>query len=295
MGKRKKNRGKSGSSKPPQLDLDYNPFAGLKGQRDEMRAQATAAKEAEERARVARAREAEEARQRARPMVAAEQYVARGNVQMTDEEMFEAAVKGLDRSQVSAGKYGDGGPLTSHVLPPKPEPPKQTDPYGDADDLFAREFGGDVRRVEDKYFVAEAATKLDIDALYKFRQRSETAKGPSREALLAELLQQGGPSLSRAQIQILEQGQRREKQHGKLPVINLRGMSQSTALHALENGIGGRQYLRVITGKGLQSAGEPVLKKALVVWCLSHGVGWAPELYSDGTFGSFVIHKPKKR
>ena len=51
-----------------------------------------------------------------------------------------------------------------------------------------------------------------------------------------------------------------------------------------------QRYLRVITGKGVQSAGEPVLKRALVIWCMSHDIPWAPELLSDGSFGSFVIH-----
>ena len=294
MGKRKKAGGAGKTSKPPKLDLDYNPFSALGGMRDKMRTEATAQSAAAERARAQRAQMAAQAAERAQPLVASDAWVRTGAVHMSDEELFEAALNGMDSRQITAGKYGDGGPGVAHVLPPAPAPEVSDDPYARDDMLFAREFGGDVRLVEDKYHVAEAAARLDIDALYKLRQRTD-ASGPTREALLADLLGPSGPTLSRAQIRLLEDAQRREKKDGFLPELNLRGMSESVALHALENGLRGRAYARVITGKGLQSAGEPVLKQALVVWCLSHGVQWAPELFSDGSFGSFVVHQVKKK
>jgi hypothetical protein len=296
MGKRKKRGAKGGASKkPPQLDLDYNPFAGLKGQRDQLRAETTAQKAAEEKARADRARIARQAQMRSEPMVASKQWVETGAVQMTDEQLFEAALSGIDVAQIHAGKYGGAGPSVSHVLPPAPpKPDLGDDPYAGADDLFSREFGGDVRLVDDKYHVVEAAARLDVDALYKFRQRKE-GTGATREDLLEELLCVGGPTLSREQIRLIEDARRWEKKHRALHELNLRGMSETVALHAVEVGLRGRTYVRVITGKGLQSAGEPVLKRALVVWCLSHQVAWAPELFSDGSFGSFVIRQSKKK
>ncbi len=294
MGKRKKSSAKV-SRKPPKLDLDYNPFAGLKGQRDQMRAESTAQQEAEDRARAQRARIAQEAQERAAPMVGSARWVETGSVEMTDEELFEAALSGIDTAQIHAGKFGGVGPSVAHVLPPAPaKPDLGDDPYAAADDLFTREFGGDVRLVDDKYYVAEAASKLDVDALYKFHQRIE-GPGITREALLDDLLGATGPTLTREQIRLIEDGVRWEKKHGPMPEVNLRRMSESVALSALETGVRGRSYVRVITGKGLASAGEPVLKRALVVWCLSHQVAWAPELFSDGSFGSFVLHQSKKR
>jgi hypothetical protein len=57
----------------------------------------------------------------------------------------------------------------------------------------------------------------------------------------------------------------------------------------------GRPFLRVITGKGLQSAAEPVLKVSLVQWCVAMSFRFAPEVLQDGSFGSFIVHVPRSK
>lgn len=86
---------------------------------------------------------------------------------------------------------------------------------------------------------------------------------------------------------------------GRLPTLRIRGLRREPALElvaafvARERAAGSR-YLRIITGKGLGSPGDPVLKEALAEWCASlageqHVVAWAPELGADGEFGAIVI------
>lgn len=86
---------------------------------------------------------------------------------------------------------------------------------------------------------------------------------------------------------------------GRLPTLRIRGLRREPALElvaafvARERAAGSR-YLRIITGKGLGSPGDPVLKEALAEWCASlageqHVVAWAPELGPDGEFGAIVV------
>ncbi len=86
---------------------------------------------------------------------------------------------------------------------------------------------------------------------------------------------------------------------GRLPTLRIRGLRREPALElvaafvARERAAGSR-YLRIITGKGLGSPGDPVLKEALAEWCASlageqHVVAWAPELAPDGEFGAIVV------
>lgn len=50
---------------------------------------------------------------------------------------------------------------------------------------------------------------------------------------------------------------------------------------------------RVVPGKGVESRGEPVLKRAVLEWCRGPGRaivrGWAPELDPYGEWGSMVL------
>lgn len=86
---------------------------------------------------------------------------------------------------------------------------------------------------------------------------------------------------------------------GPLPTLRIRGLRREPALEqvaafvARERAAGSR-YLRIITGKGLGSPGEPVLKEALAEWCASHAgerhvLAWAPEIGADGEFGAIVV------
>ena len=61
---------------------------------------------------------------------------------------------------------------------------------------------------------------------------------------------------------------------------------------ALRRAVGDR-IVRVITGKGIGSPGEPVLKAAVVAWCAGEGADvvreWAPERERDGCYGALIL------
>lgn len=86
---------------------------------------------------------------------------------------------------------------------------------------------------------------------------------------------------------------------GALPTLRLRGLRRDAALEQLATFVAreraaGVRYLRIVTGKGLGSPGEPVLKDALAEWCASaegerHVDAWAPELDRLGEYGAVIV------
>lgn len=88
------------------------------------------------------------------------------------------------------------------------------------------------------------------------------------------------------------------RRRSPLPTLRIRGLRRQAALVALEDFISlqqaaGRRYVRVITGKGIGSPGEPVLKRLLVVWCDGEGARLvrelAPEREASLEFGGFIL------
>lgn len=92
---------------------------------------------------------------------------------------------------------------------------------------------------------------------------------------------------------------------GRLPTLRVRGLRREPALELVaafvaRERLAGARYLRIVTGKGLGSPGEPVLKEALAEWFASqageqHVVAWAPELDVDGEFGAIVVQLRARR
>ncbi|MCY1007470.1 Smr/MutS family protein [Nannocystis pusilla] len=86
---------------------------------------------------------------------------------------------------------------------------------------------------------------------------------------------------------------------GRLPTLRLRGLRREPAVEALaafaaRERMAGTRYVRVVTGKGLGSPGDPVLKEALAEWCASVAgeaevAAWAPELDVRGEYGSVIL------
>ncbi|MBZ5714457.1 Smr/MutS family protein [Nannocystis pusilla] len=86
---------------------------------------------------------------------------------------------------------------------------------------------------------------------------------------------------------------------GRLPTLRLRGLRREPALAALAAFVARERaarsrYVRVVTGKGLGSPGDPVLKEALAEWCASAAgeaevAAWAPELDVRGEYGSVIL------
>lgn len=86
---------------------------------------------------------------------------------------------------------------------------------------------------------------------------------------------------------------------GRLPTLRLRGLRREPALVALAAFVARERaarsrYVRVVTGKGLGSPGDPVLKEAVAEWCASAAgeaevSAWAPELDVRGEYGSVIL------
>ncbi|MDC0715411.1 Smr/MutS family protein [Nannocystis bainbridge] len=86
---------------------------------------------------------------------------------------------------------------------------------------------------------------------------------------------------------------------GRLPTLRLRGLRREPALEALiafvtRERAARSRYVRIVTGKGLGSPGDPVLKETLALWCASSAgeadvVAWAPEVDVRGEYGSVIL------
>ena len=88
MGRRKKRRSGAGE-KPaaPSTEMEHRPFAGLASRRAALQKESAQAKERAAQEKAARARSAREAAEQGRPMVAAQEWVQRGAVEMSDEDL----------------------------------------------------------------------------------------------------------------------------------------------------------------------------------------------------------------
>lgn len=79
-----------------------------------------------------------------------------------------------------------------------------------------------------------------------------------------------------------------------LPTLNLRRLERLPALAHLDMFIHAcrqqrARFVRVITGKGIESRAEPVIKREVLGWCSEQGLGSAPELDVHGEWGALII------
>jgi DNA-nicking Smr family endonuclease len=107
------------------------------------------------------------------------------------------------------------------------------------------------------------------------------------------------PQLRPEQAQLLERARRRGA-----ATVNLRHLDRATALRHLELFVHACQarrvrFCRVITGKGIGSVGEPVLKRAVLEWCRGPGRTrvreWAPQLDPHGEWGVLLVRLSSAR
>jgi DNA-nicking Smr family endonuclease len=282
----------------PDAKLAHNPFADkLRDRQREHRA--ALRQEAERAAQETRRREAAAAAAAAqeRTFLAEARWRRGESVQMTDEELFQAALEGLDPVRIERGKYSGAGPVTAHIQARPPQAEEK--PYEREARIFSMEFDfSEVERIESNRYLPEPPTRAELDQLYRFAQRDhKQAPTDSREALVEAVVGHNAPPLRAEQKRLLEDA-RAASREGRLRELNLRLHDRDTALQrieaqahrAVEDGL---RYLRVITGKGLQSQGEPVLKRALAEWCVAKEVEFTPEPLPDGTFGSFLLRLPR--
>lgn len=86
-----------------------------------------------------------------------------------------------------------------------------------------------------------------------------------------------------------------ERARGRnLPCVNLRRLEREPALRHLELFVAACReqrvrYVRVITGKGIESRAEPVLKRAVLGWCLDARLTGVPELDEHGEWGALIV------
>jgi hypothetical protein len=91
---------------------------------------------------------------------------------------------------------------------------------------------------------------------------------------------------------------------GELPTLRIRGLGRADARVRLEDFVSlhraaGRAYIRVITGKGVGSPGEPVLKHLVAAWCAGAGAaevrGLAPEREASLEYGALILQLRRAR
>lgn len=80
--------------------------------------------------------------------------------------------------------------------------------------------------------------------------------------------------------------------------LNLRHQNRKTALDQLRRAVAqmrrlDQRYLRIITGKGIGSAGAPVLRQEVIHWCSlqanRHALQWTPEAENSREYGAILV------
>lgn len=103
-------------------------------------------------------------------------------------------------------------------------------------------------------------------------------------------------AMTASQKQLLRDVRRYESRYGIVITLKLRGMTLNAAMSRLDEFIAScihekKAYALVICGKGLGSAGEPVIKNRTIEYLRSDKrvIEYAPVLNNDGDFGSIYL------
>jgi len=210
---------------------------------------------------------------------------------VTPEEFMRRAFEETDRVAFYDGKYQGIAPAPEGVrVAPAEAQSTASDPFGDAapvvdnDDVLFFEFGG-----------AGATPMEQRDKYAELREHVATAAYWPSEQQLAQLTNEDlhEPNLTKEQRALL-----RRSRKGGIEAYNIRHKTRVEALAEVEAFVriaraNGTRFVRIITGKGRNSEGPPVLKPALIAWCQSEGAPmvahWAPETDLSGDYGSVVL------
>lgn len=208
----------------------------------------------------------------------AEAFEAAGDAALW-EAKFEG--RGYDARDVEVvdGPNGDSTPTRSSA--------EATGPTMDAmtpeERMFLDAMGGEVQRLDDRDRYADLTDHSFVGA--SWRDEVELTRLSADELMV--------PTLTAEQRETLKRSRR-----DRLPTLNIRHMNRSDALTSVDvfvrtNRIDGHRFVRIIHGKGRQSVGEPVLKRAVLDWCGGDGgllvKRWAPETDRSGNFGCVVL------
>lgn len=225
---------------------------------------------------------------------------------MVKRKKHKEAQKHEDRFAVSPFKALKGvrveeaKPAEQHMketLPKTPEPEKKL-PAADDLDLFLRAMS-DVR-------------KLDGTVLPSRVRRREAPAKPFPEVLAVEDRDLFLEAMQGMQVMPKDEGEgasrkqaatsrMKQLQRGEIRIdfeLDLHGLTRDEALGSLEHFIGGafrrnQPAVLVITGKGYNSPGEPVLQGAVAAWLREHGKGKVAEFFPAprhmGGSGAYVV------
>ena len=200
-------------------------------------------------------------------------------------EAFEAAGQGglIDKFGEAGYEVGDVEVVDKRRPAEPAQPAAAPDGLTDEDLLFFEAVGGDVQMMQrDKladlkgrdWVGARWATEHELTTLTPEELKEPRLTGEQRDRL------------------------RRSRKGPTMSVLNIRRLKRREAMAEVEAFVAGARadgdrFVRVVTGKGKQSAGDPVLKPAVINWCHGPGsswvAGWAPETDRSGQFGSLVL------
>ena len=195
---------------------------------------------------------------------------------LSDDELFERAVAGTRAAELHSNKFGT-------VESPVREAPKQV---GLTEmELFEAQVAGDgLQKMEPK------AIAQPVNLSPKFGRTSPHTPPPS------SFDDEASVSLNRNEKKLLEAAKRYARNMGEMSETTLRGLDRETALKRLEAFIAhaiamDARFVRVITGKGKNSEGAPVLKEVARTWLQGHSrvAELVPDITRDGNFGAYIV------
>lgn len=229
---------------------------------------------------------------------------------MTDRELFQNAVDNLDPSEIYAGKF-QGRPASD--LPEEPtsdtsEPGNPADDKG-IDEAHTRQQAQQLRDAALFEKMVDSVEPLDDRDKYRHRDRRRRSHRrvddppDASEHLRTPLLATSGEGLNYvsplddSQRDLIQRYERRETSRD-VPVLNLRGKTRRNARRLLADFVARHsereaKFLRIITGRGLQSKTDPVIKPTVLQWLHGPGLnfvrGYAPERTHTGDYGSLIV------
>lgn len=214
----------------------------------------------------------------------------------TDEELFTNAFEQMEKGDTYSGKYGHAGDKWRPF-----EGRRKDAKHQESEDQKAREEVITKRDLSDMEFSIGGLDKRFDDGKYHKHTPQYTATTedspfstpllPKDSRGLREVV------LDSTQKEVIKKAETFEKSN-RVPSINLRGDDKNEALSRLETFIPscfqrGDKFLRIIHGRGKSSAGDPVIKPAVLTWLEGPGEkyisGYAPEVNASGDYGSLLI------
>ena len=220
------------------------------------------------------------------------------DVELTDAQLFEKSLENIDDSALYRGKYGD--PMDRWR--PQQAEQKAKPKLSAEEEEKARQQLEELRELRTfEQVVGKLDRRYDDDKFYvppKPRVEITPATTPlNTEPLALDPVGLREVEVTPAHRELLKRAKAYAKEK-RLPEIHLRGDTRDEAMSRLEAFVEtavrrGDRYMRIVHGKGKQSAEDPVIMPAALTWCEGPGAkviqGYAPEVAPSGDYGSIVL------